>query len=188
MHVLAALGDAPTAAIAVVAILLGVLVVARGRRGHDGLAATGGGGDAPSPSLLAIPGARADEDGLRTMTVGDIGHGTIRLGGHAAGDEVATLPPLPPREEPEAVEPEPVVPIEPEPEPIAWRTEPTTEPEPEPQPGPGPAPWQPPVPPEPTADQPPPPELPPAPEPPAPAPSTAPFRQGTIRLRKPDGG
>ncbi len=105
MHLLAALGDAPTAAIAVVAILLGVFVVARGRRGEK---AAGPGGAEAGPSLLTVPIAKAraapEPEGLQTMSVGQVGHGTIRLGGAAPAEPAATEPPTP---EPAAEEPRP---------------------------------------------------------------------------------
>ncbi|HVF77229.1 MAG TPA: hypothetical protein VNA28_02940 [Solirubrobacteraceae bacterium] len=123
MDVLAALGDAPTAAIAVAAILLCIFVVVRGTRGERAE------GEKPAPSLLAVPvpatgpdGGGADpDDGLQRMAVHDIGHGTIRLVGVTPPDpSVPTYAPqLPPTEpapareraaaepETEAREPEP---------------------------------------------------------------------------------
>lgn len=106
MDVLAALGEAPTAAIAVIAILLGLFVVARGRRGERG-------DEKPAPSLLAVPAAApASADPpreLETMAVHDVGHGTIRLGGVAS-------PQTDPAEEPDAVQ-EPAAMAENEPAP-----------------------------------------------------------------------
>lgn len=58
MHVLAALGDAPTAAIAVMAILVGVFVVARGQRGDRG--ERGDEEAAPPEGRVASPGAPQD--------------------------------------------------------------------------------------------------------------------------------
>jgi hypothetical protein len=155
MNVLAALGDAPTAAIAVVAIVLGIFVVVRGRRGERA------GDEKPAPSLLAVPatgsGAGGADDGLQKMAVHDIGHGTIRLGGKALSDTeptaavAALAPQLPPTvaPEPEPVseapspEPEPAAAL-PEPEPEAVQPTPeaaqpapeAAQPEPEPEPEP----------------------------------------------------
>jgi outer membrane biosynthesis protein TonB len=186
MHVLAALADAPTAVLAVAAILLGLFVVARGRRGE-------GADDEAGSSLLSVPlkvpiaatadgsdAADADEDGLQKMAVGEVGHGAIRLG------------PLTRRPEPEP-EPEPASQLDLDPEPAS---EPDPEPDPEP-PEPDP-PLDPPVswtaqpaPPLPSAEPEAGPDAAPAPEDPAAAapPPTppAPFRQGRIRLRKPPG-
>ncbi len=86
MDVLAALGDAPTAAIAIVAILLAVFFAVRGQRGERGAVAAAGAADEAAPTLLKVPVAPADPapdadaDGLRTMAVGEVGHGAIRLG------------------------------------------------------------------------------------------------------------
>jgi len=82
MDVLAALGSAPTAVIAVVAIVLGVVLVARDQRGEPA-AGLGTAGDAgPSPLTAPITAAEpaTDPGGLQTMAVGEVGHGAIRLG------------------------------------------------------------------------------------------------------------
>lgn len=188
MHVLAALGDAPTAVIAVVAILLGIVVVARGQRG-------GRADEEAGPSLLtgvpetAPAGGDDAEDGLEMMAPHDVGHGTIRLRGVAS-------PHTEPAVEPAVVsEPEPVVAAEPE---TAVEPEPMPEPEPEPEPEPPapepePASWTgaragqwtaPPVPAPAAAPQEPPavPEEPPSAPQPPPTPG---FRMGRIRFRRP---
>jgi hypothetical protein len=194
MHVLAALGDAPTATIAVLAILLGLFVVARGRRGEpaesqpatSSLLAGAAAGPGPVQAQEAAPEAAADEQQPQTLVSGDVGLGEIHLrdtGAQAteaapeAEAEPAFEPAPPPAPEPL---PEPAQALEPE---LAPAPEPAA-PEPEPEP---PTRWRPPVEleprvPEPWAplplpqppaeqqppppDQPPPPEPPPAPEPP----------------------
>ena len=121
MDVLAALGDASTAAIAIVAILLAVFFAVRGQRGERGAVAAGA-ADEAVPTLLKVPlapsgpvpDADPDADGLRTMAVGEVGHGAIRLG----------RPPAPA---------EPELAPEPEPAPV---------PDPEPAPTPGTAPFR----------------------------------------------
>ena len=86
MHALATLGDAPTAAIAVAAILLGLLFAARGSRDRRAGAGAGGGGEAPAgPSLLtSVPVAAPSEPEAEPGFVGPegtvVGHGPIRLG------------------------------------------------------------------------------------------------------------
>lgn len=175
MNVLAALGDAPTAAIAVVAILLGIVVVARGQRGRPADEEAG-------PSLLtgvpvaAPAGGDADDDGLETMAPHDVGHGTIRLRGVASPDTEPEVEPEP------APEPAPTSWTEPSPEPTSWTAPvvPATPAAPEPAPEPPAAPEPQPPP----AAGPPPPYAPPPPGPAPPA-SPIPFRQGKIRFRKP---
>lgn len=186
MSVLAALGDAPTAAIAIVAILLGIVVAARGQRGQRADEKAG-------PTLLtgvpvAAPAGGDDAaDGLAQMAPHDVGHGTIRLGGVASPHtepevETARVPPA-------AVEPEPVVAAEPE-----VVVEPTPTPEPPPEPGPASWPgvragqWTAPPAPVPPAEQSPAPEAPAAPEEPpaaAQAPPAPRFGMGRVRFRKP---
>jgi hypothetical protein len=201
MHVLA-LADALTAALAVVAILLGLLVVARGRRGE-------GADEQAGQSLLSVPvvvpgtataaarsGDEADAgEGLQTMAVGEVGHGEIRLGPITRPVPAPAATPAPPAEPLAAAEPGPTPAAEPGP--------------PTPEPGPPvdppvswtahPAPPLPPADPEPVPDRgtaredaagespPQAPEQPPAedPSPPGPDPPPVPFRQGRIRLRKP---
>lgn len=205
MNVLAALGDAPTAAIAVLAIMLGLFVVARGQRGQRA------GADESGPTLLKVPVAAPGA--AATMAVGDIGHGTIRLGGVASSPEEREADAISEAQATEASAPEPAgdavaaaeaepAPAEPEPEPEpapvveapdSWTSEPAAPapdeppaatqseppPEPEPERKPEPPVWQ--------AQAPPP----PAPSPPAwqtpPSARNLPFRQGTIKLRKPGG-
>lgn len=165
MSVIATLGDAPTAAIAVVAILLGLLFAARGSR--DKRAAVNGGGAQPGPSLLSVPVAAPQVPEAEPGFVGPegeiVGHGAIRLGSTglltgAAPAEPATPawaapPPVPPPTEPPAPEPvidaEPAAPAEPAPpgeaaestfpgQPEAPAEPEATEPaaaEPEPEPG-----------------------------------------------------
>src|ERR671916_1421261 len=124
MNVLAAVADGPTAAIAVVALVFGLFVVARGRRGER--VEDGSGASLLSAPILPAPvaapadatGAEEEPDGLQTMAVGEIGHGAIRLG---------VTPRSQPAPEP-AVEPE-----VPGPQPAPAAAEP---PDPEPPPGP----------------------------------------------------
>jgi hypothetical protein len=121
MHVLAALGDAPTAAIAVVAIALGLFFAARGPR--EKRAAGGADGDRGGPNMVTLPVASAPEaDPGFVGPEGDIvGHGPIRLGVHgplgaeqAPAPEAESLPTPAPLAEPVAAE----APL-PEPEPAA---------------------------------------------------------------------
>jgi hypothetical protein len=148
MDVLAALGNAPTAVIAVVAIVLGVVLVARGHRGEPaaGLGTAGEAGPSPAPVPVPITAAEpaTDATGLQKMTVGEVGHGAIRLGSVGWQREPAA-----------AAETPQVMPAAPEPEAVAA---------PEPEPAAVPAP-----------------QVPPA------ASGAVPFRQGTIKLRKPSG-
>jgi hypothetical protein len=187
VDVLAALGDAPTAVIAVVAIVLGVVLAARGQRGER--AADHGAADEVRPSLLKMPIAGAepatDADGLRTMAIGEVGHGAIRLGRPGLRIEPAPVAQVPPQVQALPPESQPAAVAAPGPEPAA---EPESAEEP-----PAPAPHDPPSPPEPApALHDPPPEPAtlhdPAPEPATPhdpAPGAVPFRQGTIKLRQP---
>ena len=120
MQVLAALGDAPTAAIAVLAILVGVLLAARGPR-EKRAAGDAGAEEQPGPTLLKLPVADtpAAEPGFVGPEGEVVGHGPIRLGGRGPLGTGA------------ADEPAPVQSVTPEPEP-----EPESEPEPEPEPAP----------------------------------------------------
>ena len=206
MQVLAAIGDAPTAAIAVVAILLGLFFAARGPRDKRAAGAEGS-GDERAPVMLSVPVARAPgpEPGFVGPEGEIVGHGLIRLGSVVplGGGEspVAAPPPVAPEPaapEPVAIEPAPAPPAPPAPEPdpppvapapeAAFFEQPPTIPEPLAA---G-APWQP----APAAEV-----APPAPEPADPSPEEpagerepawrvaaraanppAQFRQGTIKL------
>ena len=81
MEVLAALGDAPTAAIAVVAIVIGVLLAARGPR-EKRAAGDMGGQEEAGPTLLKVPVSAAPEaePGFVGPAGEVVGHGPIRLG------------------------------------------------------------------------------------------------------------
>jgi len=109
MRVLATLGDAPTAAIAVVAIALGLFLAARGPRDKRAAGAADGAG-APGPAMVTLPVASAPEDepGFVGPQGEVVGHGPIRLGLH--GQE-------PPPSEPPVEEP----PAAPEHKDPAWR-------------------------------------------------------------------
>ncbi len=121
---LATLGDAPIAAIAVAAIALGLLFAIRGPREKRAPEASAG-ADAAGPAMVNLPPTSAPQaDPGFVGPAGEIvGHGTIRLGVHGPlGAEEAPVPErepeLPPAPEPEpAVEPERAVATEPEPEP-----------------------------------------------------------------------
>jgi hypothetical protein len=204
MQVLAALGDAPTAAIAVVAILVGVLLAARGPR--EKRAAGDAGDEAQTgPTLLKLPAASPAAPEAEPGFVGPqgeiVGHGPIRLGasGPLGGGAPAAPAPAPSAEPEPEPEPEP----EREPAPVAHAT---TAPAPQPEPAP-PAPEAPLFTAPPTLPESPPLPQPAAPAPGAPAPdepppgvepaepkepawrlaaraasSAVPFRQGTIKL------
>lgn len=158
MGALAALGDAPTAVIAVLAIVLGLIFVARGPRDRRG------GGDAGAAAPLEVPsesGATTPEHGETAaaqpspMTIGEVGHGRIKLGGSdAAADPQDAPPPEPVAAMPEAVG-EPAQAVEPAP---LDESMPPVEPA--------------------TPDEPTPPALEPAPDPSLPPP----FRHGAIKL------
>jgi len=206
MEVLAAIGDAPTAAIAVVAILLGLFFAARGPRDKRAAGAEGS-GDERAPVMLSVPVTRAreTEPGFVGPEGEIVGHGLIRLGsvGPLGGgaSPVAAPPPVAPEPvapEPVAVEPAPPPPAppapEPEPPPVAPAPEAAffEQPPTIPEPLAAGAPWQP----APAAEV-----APPAPEPADPSPEEpagerepawrvaaraanppAQFRQGTIKL------
>lgn len=194
MYVLAALGDAPTAAIAVVAIALGLFLAARGPRERRAPAQSAD--ERPGPAMLSLPLAAPAPD-VEPGFVGPegtiVGHGPIRLGAHAplaqgesaapapAAAEPAAAQQLPVAEPPPAVAPPPVaqpvtaepVPAETEPEPAAVDQPPA----PEAEPGHGPP-----------AEEPPPDVEPSEPKDPAwrvaarAANSAVHFRQGTIKI------
>jgi hypothetical protein len=127
MGVIATLGDAPTTAIAAVAILLGLLFAARGPR--DKRAAARGEVQAQAgPSLLSVPVAAAPaEPAVDPGFVGPegtvVGHGPIRLGhvGPLGASQAApaadvptwAAPPAPVPAPADAPAPEPVVDAEP---------------------------------------------------------------------------
>jgi len=116
MQVLAALGDAPTAAIAVVAIVLGVLLAARGPREKRAAGGTGG-QEETGPTLLKVPVAAAPEaePGFVGPEGEVVGHGPIRLGAPGALSGGALEPAAP---APAAPEPAPTL-AEPAPPPAA---------------------------------------------------------------------
>jgi len=144
MLVLAALGDAPTAAIAVVAIALGLFFAARGPR-EKRAAGAGGDGEPAGPAMVTLPAtSRPEEPESEPGFVGPegeiVGHGTIRLGIHGGlGADLDTSPtptpapepePLPapaPIAQPSVAEPPPAEPVPPpaeepaEPKDPAWR-------------------------------------------------------------------
>ncbi len=107
MHVLAALGDAPTAAIAVVAIVLGVLLAARGPREKRPAGAAEE--TEAAPTLLKVPIAPPPdvEPGFVGPQGEVVGHGPIRLGavGPPPAPEPAPPPPPPAPEPVAATEP-----------------------------------------------------------------------------------
>jgi outer membrane biosynthesis protein TonB len=167
---IAALGNVPTAIIACAGIVLGVLVMARGRRGEAAAQVVDAPAAAAPPAMLPllVPDERRPAPA--------VGHGPIRFITH-------------PRPEPVSAEFEPAEQTAPAPEPAA---ESAPEPEPEQVPAPEPAPDPDPDPdpepeaeaeadqtpePEPEPEQPPVPPSPPRP----PVPPTT-FRQGTIRV------
>jgi hypothetical protein len=126
MPVLAALGDAPTAAISVVAIALGVLFAARGPR--DKRAAGDGETDERAPMMVSMPASAAPdpepeaEPGFVGPEGEVVGHGPIRLGLSAAvgtGESAAPDPAPAPEPVGEAPDPAPEAPSEPH-DP-AWR-------------------------------------------------------------------
>ena len=106
MHVLAALGDAPTAAIAVVAIVLGVLLAARGPREKRPAGAAEE--TEAAPTLLKVPIAPPPdvEPGFVGPQGEVVGHGPIRLGAVgplSGGDPGAEPAPAAPPPAPEPV-------------------------------------------------------------------------------------
>ena len=120
MQVLATLGDTPTAAIAVAAIVLGLLFAARGPRGELRRASSGepsepGGPTEPAPAPISAPiGAPGVEPGFVGPEGTVVGHGPIVLGAHGplSGGAVEPAPlPAPPAPAPE---PEPTPELQPE--------------------------------------------------------------------------
>ena len=131
MQVLAALGDAPTAAIAVVAIVLGVLLAARGPR-EKRAAGDIGGQEEAGPTLLKVPMSAAPEaePGFVGPAGEVVGHGPIRLGApcrparrRRAPVEPAPVEPAPPpaASAPPLVESPAPPPPPDEPKDAAWR-------------------------------------------------------------------
>ena len=106
MQVLAALGDAPTAAIAVVAIVLGVLLAARGPR--EKRAADVPDESEATPTLLKVPisAPPEKEPGFVGPKGEVVGHGPIRLGAAGPLSVGAPAEPAPPA----ALAPDPVAP------------------------------------------------------------------------------
>jgi 2-oxoglutarate dehydrogenase E2 component (dihydrolipoamide succinyltransferase) len=108
MEVIAALGDAPTAAIAVVAIGVGLFLAARGPR-EKRAGAPDDTGEAPGPAMVTLPAgiaaepeAEPDAEPGFVGPAGEIvGHGPIRLGVHGplgaepAPDSTAVAEPVP---------------------------------------------------------------------------------------------
>ncbi|HEX6391731.1 MAG TPA: hypothetical protein VFZ89_19855 [Solirubrobacteraceae bacterium] len=100
---MAALGDAPTAAIAVVAIGLGLFFAVRGPRDKRAPAGAADAGDAPGPAMVTLPTSAAtltepDREPGFVGPAGDVvGHGPIRLGIHGplGGAEPAAPEPEP---------------------------------------------------------------------------------------------
>lgn len=115
MQALATLGDAPTAAIAVAAIVLGLLFAARGPRDKRATGASGG-AEESRPAMLSVPVAPAPdvEPGFVGPEGTVVGHGPIRLGSVGPLSGRAAAPPS----SPAPVSPEPTAPA-PEPEPEA---------------------------------------------------------------------
>lgn len=138
MQLLATLGDAPTAAIALVAIALGLFFAARGPRDKRvGDASVGE--EVPGPTMVTLPAAPAPEaePGFVGPEGDIVGHGPIRLGIHAAHGVREPDPPQPwVAEEPVAAGPAPVpappVAAEPAPAPPLAAEPARAEPEPEP--------------------------------------------------------
>jgi hypothetical protein len=129
MQVMATLGDAPTAAIAVVAILLGIFFAARGPREQRGAGAAEDGERAAVLLNVPVTPPPDVEPGFVGPEGDVVGHGPIRLGvaGPLGSVQAAPAP----------VAPEPVVPDEPPPPPAAEPAlfaSPPTIPEP-PEPG-----------------------------------------------------
>jgi hypothetical protein len=198
--VLAALNDALTAVIAVVALLIGVVFIARGPRGEAAVPASDHGpGDKQPPAIPIAAPAKATA-GTPPPTPTTFRQGTIKLGLDAppaaapAAAPPTAAPPAPAPPQPPAP-PEPPVAREEPPEPPVAREEPGAPPEPSvarealPEPEP---PKQPPTPRLPAwkrrlmpAPLPPPPtDQEPSGDTPAPSDSQAPFKHGSIRFRR----
>ncbi len=115
----AALGDAPTAAIAVVAILLGLFFAVRGPR-EKRAAGVADGGETPGPAMVTLPVATAPEaePGFVGPEGEVVGHGPIRLG--VPGMFGGAQPPAPEPAAAEPVAPPPALPTPvPAPAPVA---------------------------------------------------------------------
>ncbi|HWI09214.1 MAG TPA: hypothetical protein VNT54_17065 [Solirubrobacteraceae bacterium] len=140
MNVLAALGDAPTAAIAVAALLLGLFFVARGQRGRDGAAAASGRSvlatPAASPPPAPAPAPPPDPEPVFETAPEPARNPFLRQSTADAprpGLEVQPLPETPSPALDVRADPELQPPLEPEPGPTDdVPLEPLSEPEPEP--------------------------------------------------------
>ena len=125
---LATLGETPTAAIAVAAIVLGLLFAARGPRGERraGFSGTAGDGADPAEPAVAPLDVPIGEPEVEPGFVGPegtvVGHGPIVLGGHGplSGGSPAPPPALEPPPAP-ADPPEPQAQAEPSPRPIPFK-------------------------------------------------------------------
>ena len=115
--VTAAVGDAPTAIIACVALVLGVVLAARGRRGEPAVERAAPPPADPPAAPLVVPAAAP-----AGAPAPAVGHGAIRF---VTNDDVPPEPqPEPPEPQPEP--PEPPEPPPPPPPPAVPQVPPTT--------------------------------------------------------------
>jgi hypothetical protein len=154
--VTASIGDVPIAIIACLALVLGVVLAARGRRGEPAVVRAESAEESP-PAMLSVPPASA-----ATPAAPAVGHGPIRFVTH--DDEPSSPSPEPVRLAPRR-EPAPVTPPA-APAPPATEREPAQEPAPPQEPTPAQEPSPPPSPQQPAAPQ---------------TPPTT-FRQGAIKI------